>query len=265
MPSRPTLSLVVPNYNFGTYLRELLAALNELKNRDQVEVILADGGSTDTSLEVAAAFLQTQDRLIHGPDKGQADAISKGLSIATGHWFMYQNSDDQFEVPTLEWFLANAPLPGRCDVVAFDQDLLLETTTGGWYRQAAFRHHSPIGWRQLSWSIYYTNQSTIYDRCKAVETGFDATKRFAMDYDFVVRFFKQHRPAVLTVDQVLGMQRMHGDTKTSTMQDVCAEETAEISRSEFSMLDRSVGFVQAALYHAAKHIARRTQKPTGAS
>lgn len=255
MTSPATLSLVVPNYNFGSFLRELLTGLNGLAHRDRLEVILADGGSTDDSLDVARELLRPQDRLLPGPDKGQADAIAKGLRAATGRWFMFQNSDDLFDVLTLDRFLATAPEPGRYDVVAFGQDLLLEAP-GGWMRRPAFRHHGRIGWRQLSCSIYYTNQSTIYDRAKAQATGFDIGKRFAMDYDFVVRFFKQHEPTVLYMDQVLGMQRLHGDTKTSTMQPVCIAESAEVVRSEFNTLDRALGFSQAVVYHLRKRLVR---------
>lgn len=260
MRSPAILSVVVPNYNFGRFLRELLIDLNSLEHRHRLEVLVVDGGSTDESLEFAREFLLPQDKLLLGPDDGQADAIGKGLQAATGIWFMFQNSDDLFDLSSVNGFLAKPPEPGSYDVVAFDQDILVEGHKG-WTRRRAFQHNGPIGWRQLFWSIYYTNQATIYDRHKAREIGFDAGKRFAMDYDFVVRFFKRHNPSVLFVARPLGMQRLHGDTKTSTMQPICKAESADIRRTEFFVFDRILGFSQAVLYHARKRLVGRKEIP----
>lgn len=256
MQTSPVLSVVIPNYNFGPFLRELLAQLDMLKCRERLEVIVVDGGSKDDSLEVAREFLQPQDSLLYGPDNGQADAISKGLALATGDWFMFQNSDDLFELSALDAFLSAPPSTERFEVAAYDQDILFEDAQQ-WKRQPAFRHHKVIGWRQLSWAIYYTNQATVYDRRKAQETGFDISKRFAMDYDFVVRYFKIHQPRVLLGHHVLGMQRYHSATKTTTMQDICQAESAEIRVQEFAPLDRAIGLLEAALYHVFKRIAGR--------
>lgn len=255
LPS-PVLSLVIPNYNFGRYLRELLLGLDSLECRDKLEVIVADGGSNDDSLSVARAFLRPHDRLLIGPDNGQADAISKGLAASNGDWFMFQNSDDLFDFGTLDAFLRDPPTLDLCDVVAYDQEFLIEGPEG-WSRIPAFRHRGTISWRQLYWSIYFTNQATIYDRSKAQQTDFDRNKRFAMDYDFVVRFFKNYDPKVHYPHRTLGIQRLHDDTKTSTLQPVCRAETAEVVRRQFNLYDCASGFVQAAVYHARKRLERR--------
>lgn len=251
---KPVLSLVIPNYNFGRFLQELLAGLDGLAGRDRLQVIVADGGSKDDSLTIARQFLRPHDQLLRGPDDGQADAIGKGLAEATGDWFMFQNSDDLFDLSALEAFLENPPHHGSHAVIAYDQDILVETNAR-WERRAAFRHSTPIGWRQLSWSIYYTNQATIYNRAMAQKTGFDSGKCFAMDYDFVVRFFKQHRPRVFVAHRVLGIQRLHADTKTSNMQSVCEAESADIRSLEFRPLDRVIGFSEAVRYHFSKRVA----------
>lgn len=260
MSSSILLSVVVPNYNFERFLRELLSGLNSLKHRDRLEVIVADGGSTDGSCELASLLLLPQDQFLPGPDSGQADAIQKGLLHATGNWFIFQNSDDLFDLDALDSFLANPPATDNYDVVAFNQDVLVEGPEG-WVRNRAFLHHGRIGWRQLFWSIYFTNQATIYNCSKAKEIGFDTTKSFAMDYDFVVRFFKKYSPSVLFVPRPLGMQRHHADTKTNTMQAVCEQETAHIKRIEFKLLDRVLGVLQAVVYHARKRIVAGPNPP----
>jgi glycosyltransferase involved in cell wall biosynthesis len=55
--SRPTLSIIVPNHNYGRYFPRLAASLaGQQGGLDAVELILADDGSTDDSRREAAAF-----------------------------------------------------------------------------------------------------------------------------------------------------------------------------------------------------------------
>lgn len=254
MKNTPLLSIVIPNYNYARFLEHLLAGLNNLEHRDKIEVIVVDGGSSDSSLDIAKKYLSTHDKLLFGPDDGQADAIAKGLSIATGDWFIFQNSDDLFDFATLNLFLSEANKWAAFSVIAFNQDFLV-FSENNWTRKTGFRHSRPVGWRQLSWSIYYTNQATIYKRMNAIDVGFDVSKKFALDYDFVVRYFKKFNPMVLIINQVLGLQRLHEETKTSKMQEICLTETRLIKQCEFTLLDRTIGFFQASLYHLQKKFA----------
>lgn len=262
--TKPVLSVVVPNYNGAQYLEELLLQLRDIKGRERLEVLVMDGASSDSSLEVAKALTYDHDIINSQKDDGQADAIAKGLELARGRWFMFQNSDDLFNIPVLEGFLENFDRFGGGNVVAFDQAVsVLENEN--WRTYLAFAHTRPITFQQLSVNIYFTNQSTVYLTKEAKLIGFDKSKQFAMDYDFVVRFFRTMRPKVVMVDKVLGTQRMHPDTKTSNMGDVCARETAEIRNREFSVVDRGIGVLRAASYHFDKKLRAmrdpRLQKP----
>jgi len=259
----PVLSVVVPNFNGGRFLEDLLTQLRDIDGRERLEVLVMDGGSSDNSAEIAHALVHRHDVVISQPDDGQADAIAKGLELATGKWFMYQNSDDLFNIPVLEEFLLEEARFEGFDIVAFDQ-AVSEIVSGNWRTYLAFAHTHPIFFQQLSQNIYYTNQSTVYLTEKARSIGFDEAKQFAMDYDFVVRFFRTMRPSVATVRKVLGVQRLHPDTKTSNMGDVCAAETAEIRNMEFSTLDCVFGALKATVYHFDKRVRslfnRRLQK-----
>lgn len=249
------LSVVIPNYNFKDFLAELLMQLNSLDNRNRLEIIVVDGGSTDGSIIVARSLLKPHDKLLYGPDSGQSHAISKGLSVASGRWFMFQNSDDLFDIKTLDALLEEIALFNEYDVLAFGQDFL-EYDGASWLSRSGFRHFFKINWRQLVWSIYFTNQATLYDRVKSQSIGFDSEKKFAMDYDFVVRFFKKIKPKVRYFNSVLGLQRLHSVTKTSTMQDVCIHESKDIVHDNFSIFDRLVGYCFAFNYHFFKYVFR---------
>lgn len=250
MPN-PILSIVIPNYNGSRFLRDLLSQLDRISLRGKIQLIVIDGGSGDDSFDVARSFKRPQDIVISEADNGQADAIAKGLRMASGRWFMFQNSDDLFHTSTLEKFLSNSDDYDLFDVIAFNQSTSeLEGTF--WREKLAFAHTYSISWRQLSQNIYYTNQSTIYNAEKAKLIGFNPAFKFAMDYDFVVRFFKAHKPKVAIVNDILGIQRMHPDTKTNRMVDICDMETKKIRFKEFSLRDRLLGLLIAIFYHAHK-------------
>lgn len=245
------LSIVIPNYNGSRFLRELLSQLKSIRFREKIQLIIIDGGSGDNSFDVARSFKMTQDIVISEADNGQSDAIAKGLRIASGRWFMFQNSDDLFHTPTLEKFLSNSDGYDLFDVIAFNQATSeLEGTY--WRDKLAFAHTHPISWRQLSQNIYYTNQSTIYNTEKAKLIGFNPALQFAMDYDFVVRFFKANKPKVAIIHDILGIQRMHPDTKTNRMANICDIETKKIRSNEFSLCDRFLGLIIAVIYHVHK-------------
>lgn len=91
----PKISIVTPSFNQGQFLEEtILSVLNQ--NYPTLEYIIIDGGSTDNSTEIIRRY---EDRIaywVSEPDRGQTDAINKGLKRATGEIMTYMNSDDVY-------------------------------------------------------------------------------------------------------------------------------------------------------------------------
>lgn len=89
------ISIIVPSFNQAEYLP---ATLDSIFSQDYAvhEVIVADGASTDGSVDVikqyAARFPALQ--WLSEPDDGPADAVNKGLARVTGDVIGIQNSDD---------------------------------------------------------------------------------------------------------------------------------------------------------------------------
>ena len=92
------LSIVIPIYNVEQYLQICLDSIivSIQGNEFQVEVILVDDGSTDSSGNIAKEYSASYSwmRLIHQKNAGVAVARNKGLESANGKWIYFIDSDD---------------------------------------------------------------------------------------------------------------------------------------------------------------------------
>lgn len=89
----PRISIVTPNYNYGQFIEETIRSVL-LQGYPNLEYIVIDGGSTDDSVEIIKKYEPWLSYWVSEKDRGQANAINKGISIATGEWFNWLNSDD---------------------------------------------------------------------------------------------------------------------------------------------------------------------------
>ena len=98
MESEVFLSVIVPVYNAGKYLKTCLDSLVTQTFRD-MEIILVDDGSTDSSAEVcdSCASEYKHVRVIHKKNGGPASAKREGLKIAQGQYIGFADSDDDME------------------------------------------------------------------------------------------------------------------------------------------------------------------------
>lgn len=95
------ISIITPNYNGGKYLeRTIQSILNQ--NYPNLEYIVVDGGSTDSSLKIIDQYKTKISKFISEPDKGMYDALIKGLKMSTGDIIAYLNSDDVYVPGTFD-------------------------------------------------------------------------------------------------------------------------------------------------------------------
>lgn len=91
----PKISIVTANYNGEKFLEEtILSVLNQ--NYPNLEYIVIDGGSTDSSLDIIKKYENQLHFWCSEPDKGHADALNKGFKKCTGDIMAWINSDDMY-------------------------------------------------------------------------------------------------------------------------------------------------------------------------
>jgi glycosyltransferase involved in cell wall biosynthesis len=87
----PTITVVTPCLNSARYIGEAIESVLE-QRYPNVEHIVADGGSTDGTLEVLSRYPHL--KILAGPDKGVYSALNRALETAKGEIIGILNSDD---------------------------------------------------------------------------------------------------------------------------------------------------------------------------
>ncbi len=89
------ISVIVPVYNVEKYIERCLQSLMCQTHRD-IEVIVVDDGSTDSSLQKCREYERKDSRfkVFHKENGGLSSARNKGLEEATGEYICFVDSDD---------------------------------------------------------------------------------------------------------------------------------------------------------------------------
>ncbi len=104
--ARPSVRIVIVNYNAGAHLRRAVAAVLAQTRRD-FELVVVDNGSTDGSLDALPADPRLSVRRM-GANLGFAAANNRGAEDAAGNWLATLNPDAFPEPGWLEALLAAA-------------------------------------------------------------------------------------------------------------------------------------------------------------
>lgn len=89
------ISVIVPVYNVEKYLKKCLDSLIH-QTWKELEIILVDDGSTDSSGMICDAYAEkdTRIRVVHQSNGGLSDARNTGLALCRGEYLGFVDSDD---------------------------------------------------------------------------------------------------------------------------------------------------------------------------
>lgn len=100
----PLVSIVIPALNAGTYLGDTLRAIQELEYSGEIEVIVVDNGSTDSTGDIAKSFPVT---LIEALPRNRAVARNRGVMASKGEILGFLDADCRPQRDWLETLVGN--------------------------------------------------------------------------------------------------------------------------------------------------------------
>ncbi|MBE6947774.1 MAG: glycosyltransferase [Ruminococcaceae bacterium] len=103
------VSVVVPVYNAERFLKPCIESILSQTYKN-IELVLVDDGSTDTSADICKEFAKADSRVcyLQSPHGGVSIARNTGIQKATGQYICFVDSDDLWEPDFVETLLAEA-------------------------------------------------------------------------------------------------------------------------------------------------------------
>ncbi len=198
----PRIGIATPSYNQGEFIEETIRSVLLQGYPDLVYVVI-DGGSTDNTTDILRKYDRHIDFWISERDKGQADAINKGLAKADGEILAWLNSDDVYEMGVLgevaELFLQRPDtdvISGRCRLWYGDErDVLFEPSSlrsfedflrvgSNWLKgkiivqpETFFRRSAFVNAKGLCEQLYYCFDVALWMDMARAGCKFDSTDR----------------------------------------------------------------------------------------
>ena len=148
------LSIVIPVYNEEKAISGTLAFFRELLNKHpEVEIIIADDGSTDRTRQILKEDLDPRMKLvIHSKNKGYGAAIKSGVQLATGDYIAITDADGSYpNEKVIEFFQK---------LLEEKADMIVGARTGKVAKIGAFRRFPKYMLKKLA---EYLSESEIPD------------------------------------------------------------------------------------------------------
>jgi glycosyltransferase involved in cell wall biosynthesis len=168
------LSIVTINFNNAVGLKKTIDSLQSLRNSG-FQWVFIDGGSTDSSLELANSFASKGDAILSEADSGIYNAMNKGISHATGDQILFLNSGDELHAAIKSSQEMN--LKDGSDLHLFGFQIRDKT-----------RLPRSNAWR--IWSMPTSHQAIIYSAKLLQKNPYDESYRYAADFEHYLRINK---------------------------------------------------------------------------
>jgi glycosyltransferase involved in cell wall biosynthesis len=225
---RPLVSVVMPSLDQGSFIES--AVLSVLGQGGQnVELIVADGGSKDGTLELLGRLAHSYEPRLSWSseaDAGPANAVNKAIGRARGEIIGWLNSDDGY---------APDAIARACDFFAAHPAMVMVYGEG----EHIDAHGQPLGHYPTRpptatladfQSGCFICQPTVFLRRSALdEVGLlDEGLATAFDFDLWLRLFQRFPGRIGFIDQVLAFSRLHTDCITLKQRRLVATEAVSL-------------------------------------
>ena len=181
-PHRPLITVITVVKNNARELEKTIDSVLE-QTYDNIEFVIIDGASSDSTLEV---IKKNDDKIaawISEPDNGIFDAMNKGINLASGEWINFLNAGDYFYKKDTVQKVFNKDY-GDADFI-YGHTFFL----GGDFNGVVKAWDFDILWK----TMIFTHQSLFTHSRILKNRKFDTTFKICADYDIIYDSYMEGR------------------------------------------------------------------------
>jgi glycosyltransferase involved in cell wall biosynthesis len=178
----PRLSVVVAVFNGAKTLQKCLDSIVQQSYQNK-ELIVIDGGSIDSTIDILKANQEQINYWISEPDKGIYDAWNKALKKVNGEWIAFLGADDIFLSNALQNYAdyIHAHENEKLDYVSsrvnlVDDDKFIRTIGKPW-KWSVFKHYMNVA------HVGCLHNKRLYEAYGEYDTSY----KICADYEFLLR------------------------------------------------------------------------------
>ena len=223
------LSVIIPSYNQIKFIEATMKNIVTIKkickeNNAELEVIVCDNCSISEVQAIFERYKNVIDVLKIESDKGQYDAINKGLSCATGKYWTWLNTDDLIDpkgfVEIVNYLKANTVdyIYGDIEIIDENGKSINISTSGN------------ITLASLTTKDASISQPGSFFRTEFTKSiGLISNYRFAFDYEYILRILK-NSGLVVKLNTVVAQFRYYQESKSGSQDARFLIEQLEIAK-----------------------------------
>ena len=220
----PSISIITATLNAASTLANNLQCIQE--QSISVEHLLIDGGSFDTTLDIAKSQGQHLKVIVSESDSGIYDAMNKGISFANGDIIGILNADDLYAsesiLEEIQKVFRNPEVDAcygdleyvrsRLNGQALDPNIFDKNsfqTIRYWKSGGLSPHKFYSGWMPPHPTFFV--RRSVYEKYGL----FNLDLGTAADYEIMLRFLLKHRIKTIYIPEVLVKMRVGGASNRS--------------------------------------------------
>lgn len=182
--SLPKISIITITYNASEHLPKTIASIAAL-TYPNLEYIIIDGGSTDSTLQIIQDNISLISQYISEPDQGLYDAMNKGIKLSTGDYLWFINAGDK---------------PARCNILEtiFNDQSRLDYYYGDTNLIDANENKlktliapNNLDWKKMSFGMKVSHQSFIASR--QVSPKYDLSHKYIADQKWIIDILRNSK------------------------------------------------------------------------